>query len=112
MTYVPAENRYESMQYKRCGESGLLLPAVSLGMWHNFGDTASYENMKQICFRAFDLGMRQGDRQAQSRMNRQRPVENGAAPAGVVTALDPAHLSRTQRQEIRRRVRCGESVTF
>ena len=62
--------------------------------------------------RAFDLGMRQGDRQAQSRMNRQRPVENGAAPAGVVTALDPAHLSRTQRQEIRRRVRCGESVTF
>lgn len=57
MSYVPAENRYESMQYKRCGESGLLLPAVSLGMWHNFGDTASYENMKQICFRAFDLGI-------------------------------------------------------
>lgn len=57
MTYVPSENRYAAMQYRRCGESGLLLPAVSLGMWHNFGDTGNYETMKQICFRAFDLGI-------------------------------------------------------
>ena len=57
MTYVPAENRYETMQYRRCGESGLMLPAVSLGMWHNFGSTGCYETMRQICFRAFDLGI-------------------------------------------------------
>ena len=57
MTYVPAGNRYETMQYRRCGESGLMLPAVSLGMWHNFGSTGCYETMRQICFRAFDLGI-------------------------------------------------------
>ena len=45
------------MQYRRCGKSGLLLPAVSLGFWHNFGDTSAYENMKQICFTAFDNGI-------------------------------------------------------
>lgn len=45
------------MQYNRCGASGLKLPAVSLGLWHNFGDTASFENMRQICFTAFDNGI-------------------------------------------------------
>ena len=46
--------RYDSMQYRRCGNSGLKLPAVSLGLWHNFGDTASYSSMKEICFTAFN----------------------------------------------------------
>ena len=55
--YQASENRYDSMPYCRCGESGLKLPAVSLGMWHNFGDTSSYENMKQLCFTAFDNGI-------------------------------------------------------
>ena len=45
------------MQYNRLGKSGLKLPAVSLGLWHNFGDTGRYENMKQMCFTAFDNGI-------------------------------------------------------
>ena len=48
--YTPAKERYETMEYNRCGESGLMLPKVSLGLWHNFGDTSDYENMKQLCF--------------------------------------------------------------
>ncbi len=55
--YQASENRYETMPYNRCGASGLKLPAVSLGLWHNFGDTASYENMRQMCFTAFDNGI-------------------------------------------------------
>lgn len=45
------------MKYHRCGSSGLMLPEVSLGLWHNFGDTAVYENMKELCFTAFDHGI-------------------------------------------------------
>ncbi len=55
--YTAKENRYEKMQYNRCGDSGLLLPAVSLGLWHNFGDTGNFENMKEMCFTAFDNGI-------------------------------------------------------
>lgn len=55
--YQASTNRYQSMPYHRCGNSGLKLPAVSLGLWHNFGDTASYENMKNLCFTAFDNGI-------------------------------------------------------
>jgi len=55
--YTANENRYEKMKYNRCGSSGLKLPAVSLGLWHNFGDTGNFENMKQMCFTAFDNGI-------------------------------------------------------
>lgn len=55
--YRADEKRYEKMGYNRCGKSGLKLPAVSLGLWHNFGDTGVYENMRQICFTAFDNGI-------------------------------------------------------
>ncbi len=55
--YVADENRYESMIYNRCGKSGLKLPALSLGMWHNFGSVNEIENMKQILFTAFDHGI-------------------------------------------------------
>lgn len=55
--YKAACNRYGSMTYNRCGESGIKLPAVSLGFWHNFGDTANYQNMKNMCFTAFDNGI-------------------------------------------------------
>lgn len=55
--YTAAQTRYQTMTYSHCGSSGLLLPAVSLGLWHNFGDTAPYENMKQLCFTAFDQGI-------------------------------------------------------
>ncbi len=55
--YQASEKRYESMPYYSCGNSGLKLPGVSLGFWHNFGDTATYNNMKQLCFTAFDNGI-------------------------------------------------------
>lgn len=55
--YTADEKRYETMKYNRCGNSGLLLPGVSLGLWHNFGDTASYANMEKICRTAFDHGI-------------------------------------------------------
>ena len=55
--YQASDARYSSMPYHRCGKSGLLLPAVSLGFWHNFGDTGRYETMKQLCFTAFDHGI-------------------------------------------------------
>jgi len=55
--YTASSTRYDSMLYNRCGNSGLKLPAISLGLWHNFGDTASYENMKTLCFTAFDNGI-------------------------------------------------------
>ncbi len=51
------EGRYNNMPYRRCGNSGLKLPALSLGLWHNFGDTGNYENMKQMCFTAFSHGI-------------------------------------------------------
>lgn len=57
MAYTAKDNRYEMMQYNRCGESGLKLPLVSLGFWHNFGDTGNYENMKAMCHTAFDNGI-------------------------------------------------------
>ena len=54
--YQAAQNRYQVIPYRRCGASGLMLPAVSLGLWHNFGDTAPYENMRALCRTAFDHG--------------------------------------------------------
>ncbi len=55
--YLPAENRYESMRYNRVGRSGLKLPAVSLGLWHNFGGVDMLENARAMLHRAFDLGI-------------------------------------------------------
>ena len=55
--YVPAEDRYQSMTYRRCGRSGLLLPAVSLGLWQNFGDDRPLETQRSVLRRAFDLGI-------------------------------------------------------
>ncbi|MBR4866352.1 MAG: L-glyceraldehyde 3-phosphate reductase [Clostridia bacterium] len=55
--YVASENRYEVLPYYPSGKSGLKLPAVSLGLWHNFGDTGRFENMQKMCFTAFDHGI-------------------------------------------------------
>src|SRR5882724_3770043 len=57
MSYIPAPNRYESMKYNRCGDSGLMLPAISLGLWHNFGSVDVFENGRNIVRRAFDKGI-------------------------------------------------------
>ncbi len=57
MTYRPAEDRYDKMIYRRCGRSGLKLPVVSLGLWHNFGDDTPHEVKRAMCQTAFDLGI-------------------------------------------------------
>src|SRR6185436_17842207 len=57
MTYLAAENRYESMQYRRVGRSGVRLPLISLGLWHNFGDDRPLDTQRAILRRAFDLGV-------------------------------------------------------
>lgn len=57
MAYQPNENRYETMVYNRCGKSGLKLPAISLGLWHNFGGQDPYENGRALIQKAFDLGI-------------------------------------------------------
>ena len=57
MTYVAADTRYDSMPYRRVGRSGLKLPAISLGLWHNFGDDKPFETQRAILRRAFDLGV-------------------------------------------------------
>ena len=57
MYYKASGERYHTMQYNRCGKSGLLLPAVSLGLWHNFGTNDVFETMRQMCFTAFDSGI-------------------------------------------------------
>jgi L-glyceraldehyde 3-phosphate reductase len=57
MSYRPAADRYATMQYRRCGASGLMLPAISLGLWHNFGEDTSHGVKQAICRQAFDLGI-------------------------------------------------------
>ena len=61
MGYTPAEDRYkdklENGFFRKCGDSGLMLPPLALGMWHNFGTHDDYENMKKMCFTAFDNGI-------------------------------------------------------
>jgi L-glyceraldehyde 3-phosphate reductase len=57
MPYSADPARYESMSYRRCGRSGVRLPAISLGLWHNFGDDRPWETQREICRRAFDLGI-------------------------------------------------------
>lgn len=57
MPYSPPDSRYETMRYNRCGRSGLKLPAISLGLWHNFGGVDPYENGRALVHRAFDLGV-------------------------------------------------------
>ena len=57
MTYTASQTRYDLIRYRRCGQSGLKLPGISLGLWHNFGGIDCYENARAIARRAFDLGV-------------------------------------------------------
>src|SRR5258708_4386026 len=57
MNYIAFKQRYDSMLYRRTGRSGLLLPAISLGLWHNFGGIDTLENARAVIWRAFDLGI-------------------------------------------------------
>ena len=81
--YQAEKNRYETMNYNRCGKSGLKLPEVSLGLWHNFGDTGNFETMKQMCFTAFDNGITHFDL-----ANNYGP-EPGSAPRRGVAVMRP-----------------------
>ncbi len=57
MEHIPSADRYQTMPYRRCGRSGLMLPPISLGLWHNFGHDRPFEPQLEICRRAFDLGV-------------------------------------------------------
>jgi L-glyceraldehyde 3-phosphate reductase len=57
MEYIPSADRYDTIPYRRCGRSGLMLPPISLGLWHNFGQDRPFETQQAICRRAFDLGI-------------------------------------------------------
>jgi len=57
MTYLPSDSRYQSMKYNRCGCSGLKLPAISLGLWHNFGGVDTFSDSRAMTLRAFNLGI-------------------------------------------------------
>ena len=57
MSYSPNPNRYENMLYRKCGNSGLKLPVISLGLWHNFGEDFTHHSKREICRSAFDHGI-------------------------------------------------------
>lgn len=57
LMYIASETRYDKMKYNRCGKSGLKLPAISLGLWHNFGDVDRFDNSRSMLLKAFDLGI-------------------------------------------------------
>lgn len=80
--YQANQQRYETMPYHRCGKSGLKLPALSLGLWHNFGTTSNFETMKEMCTTAFDAGITHFDL-----ANNYGPV-NGAAEENFGRILD------------------------
>jgi L-glyceraldehyde 3-phosphate reductase len=61
--YIPSDDRYTKMFYRRCGKSGLKLPAISLGLWHNFGHITPFETQQQILRTAFDNGITHFDLQ-------------------------------------------------
>lgn len=82
MNYSANDTRYQNMEYRHCGESGLKLPAVSLGLWHNFGTNANFENMCEMCFTAFDNGITHFDL-----ANNYGPIE-GAAELNFGKILD------------------------
>lgn len=80
--YQADETRYEGMQYNRCGKSGLKLPLVSMGLWHNFGSNADFDSMKNMCTAAFDAGITHFDL-----ANNYGPI-NGAAEENFGRILD------------------------
>lgn len=86
--WQPSDNRFEQMHYRRCGRSGLKLPAVSLGLWHNFGGDTPHESKREICRRAFDLGITHFDL-----ANNYGPPPGSSEEAfGQILRTDFAHL--------------------
>lgn len=88
ITWKPDLHRYDTMHYRRCGKSGLLLPALSLGLWHNFGHGTPHETKLQLCRKAFDLGITHFDL-----ANNYGPPDGSAEEAfGEILRTDFAHL--------------------
>lgn len=88
MTYIPAEDRYERMIYRNCGRSGLKLPAISLGLWHNFGHDVPHGTKQAICRTAFDHGITHFDL-----ANNYGPPEGSAEEAfGAILKTDFRHV--------------------
>ena len=90
MTWHPADNRYDAMIYNRCGRSGLKLPAISLGLWHNFGDDTPHQLKRAICHKAFDLGITHFD----LANNYGPPAGTSEIAFGDILRTDFAGLSR------------------
>jgi L-glyceraldehyde 3-phosphate reductase len=88
MPYLPSEDRYDRMTYRRAGRSGLHLPAVSLGLWHNFGDDRPLQTQRNILRRAFDLGITHFD----LANNYGPPYGSAEENVGRILATDFAHL--------------------
>jgi L-glyceraldehyde 3-phosphate reductase len=88
MSYIPSEERYDKMNYRRCGESGIKLPEISLGLWHNFGSVDVFENFRKILWRAFDAGITHFDL-----ANNYGPVPGSAEENfGIILKKDFSHL--------------------
>src|SRR5699024_7307683 len=92
--YQAAENRYDSMTYRPVGRSGLVLPALSLGLWHNFGDDVAFCNQRDIVRRAFDLGITHFDLANNAGPPRGSPETTPATPPRADPSPHTAALSR------------------
>ena len=84
--YTPSPTRYDTMTYNRCGNSGLKLPAISLGCWHNFGDHTPFETMRQLTRTAFDHGITHFDLATTTGRN---PVPPSATWASCCARISP-----------------------
>jgi aryl-alcohol dehydrogenase-like predicted oxidoreductase len=98
MSHLPSSDRYARMRYVRCGKSGLKLPAVSLGLWHNFGGETPLEKCRAMIARAFDLGITHFD--LANRYLEGIPADSRAA--GPSTFLTPEEITEPVRKKIRR----------
>jgi L-glyceraldehyde 3-phosphate reductase len=88
MNYSPSENRYQTMGYRRCGKSGIMLPEISLGLWHNFGGVDVFENFRKILWRAFDAGITHFD----LANNYGPPPGSAEENFGIILKEDFSHL--------------------
>lgn len=97
MTWTPAPDRYDRMPYRRCGRSGLRLPAISLGLWHNFGEDTPHATKRAICRRAFDLGITHFDlanNTGRRRARRRPPLARSCARISALIATNSSSRPR------------------
>ena len=88
MSYSPNPNRYENMLFRKCGNSGLKLPAISLGLWHNFGEDFTHHSKREICRSAFDHGIMAGESFNGIANMGIRPTVDGSKPVLEIHIFD------------------------